>query len=194
MDFQSFRDHLIAEKNHDVDAIYMGGNLVLLQSLCEGELSTVMAGNKGRWEKCFHKVIPWKPSLVAESREIWIQIHGLPLHVWEESSFKMIAGRFGVFLDFDEATIEKQRLDVARVKLRTVRRGMIDIVLQLSVLSVLYDVWVVEERCSCLEGERCEEVEGGSSSGRVSSNSDAVGWQGDDGDLFSDGRSDSDKS
>ncbi|MCH86174.1 hypothetical protein A2U01_0007028, partial [Trifolium medium] len=41
---------------------------------------------------------------------------------------------------------------------------------------------------------RCDEEEDGHSSGRVSSNSDAVGWQGVEEDLFSDGRSDSDKS
>ncbi|MCI20235.1 hypothetical protein A2U01_0041397, partial [Trifolium medium] len=94
--FQTFRNRLVAEKNYDVEAIYMGGNMVLLQSLCE-------------------------------------------------------------------ATIEKQRYDVARVKLRIVRRGMIDTVLQLSVLSVAFDVWVVEEMCCCFEEEGCEEDEDGHS-------------------------------
>jgi hypothetical protein len=54
-----------------------------------------------------------------------------------------------VFLDFDEATIGKQRFDVARVKLRTVRRCMIDTVIQLSVIGATFDVWVVEEMCVC---------------------------------------------
>jgi hypothetical protein len=39
-----------------------------------------------------------------------------------------------------------------------------------------------------------EEDEAHHSSGRVSSNSEAAGWQGHDGDLFSDGKTDSDKS
>jgi hypothetical protein len=59
----------------------------------------------------------------------------------------MVTGRFGVFLDFDEPIASKQRLDVARIKLRIVRRGLIDTVLQLKVLGELFDVWVVEERC-----------------------------------------------
>ncbi|MCH82424.1 hypothetical protein A2U01_0003230 [Trifolium medium] len=106
----------------------------------------------------------------------------------------MVAGRFGVFLDFDEATVAKLRLDVAIVKLRTVRRGMIDTVLQLSVMGVSYDVWVVEERCSCQEEEVFEEDEGFRCSDRSNSNVGERGWKGDDGDLFSDGRTDSDKS
>jgi hypothetical protein len=92
-----------------------------------------MRFNKGWWDQCFEKIIPWPPQILSESRDIWIQIFGIPLHAWEENSFKSIAIRFDVFLDFDEATIGKQLLDVARVKLRTVRRGMIDTVLQIVV-------------------------------------------------------------
>jgi hypothetical protein len=201
MDYQSFYDRLLVEGQFEVKVTFMGGNMVLLQSPCEGELEEVMRFNKVWWDKCFTKIIPWKPNLLSECREIWIQVYGIPLHVWDEGSFKMIAGRFGVFLDFDEATVAKQRLDVARVKLRTVRRGMIDTVLQLCVQGVLYDVWVVEERCSFGE-ERSLEREDGFQNERTSNScsdenggiSGELGWKGDDGDLFSDGRSDSEGS
>ncbi|MCH97216.1 endonuclease/exonuclease/phosphatase family protein, partial [Trifolium medium] len=99
MDFQTFHERLVGEGNHDVKATYMGGNMVLLQSPCEGELSEVMRCNKTWWDHCFLKVMPWKPTLLSESREVWIQIYGIPLHAWEEGSFKLIVGRFGVFLD-----------------------------------------------------------------------------------------------
>jgi hypothetical protein len=193
MDFQSFHDRLLLEGQHEVKAIYMGGNKVLLQSPCEGELNEVMKINKTWWDQCFVKIIPWQPKILSESRDIWLQIYGIPLHAWEENSLKRIAGRFGVFLDFDEATIAKHRLDVARVKLRTVRRGMIDTVLQLKLRGELFDVWVVEERCSCGEEGRFEEVEGYRSL-QVNSDSGEQGWKGDENDLFSDGKSDSDVS
>jgi hypothetical protein len=38
---------------------------------------------------------------------------------------------------------------VARVRLRSVRRWVIDTVLQLKVQGASFDVWVVEERCGC---------------------------------------------
>ncbi|WJX32591.1 hypothetical protein P8452_20896 [Trifolium repens] len=191
LELQTFADRLNMEKHHEVKATHMGGNMVLIHSPCDGELPEMMRCNKEWWDHCFYKVIPWKPNLVSESREIWIQIFGLPLHAWEESSFKMVAGRFGVFLDFDEATIEKQRLDVARVKLRTVRRCLIDTVIQLSVLGSKFDVWVVEERCNCSSEVKEEATIG---SGRTLSNSDEEVWHGDDGDLFFDGKTDSDRS
>jgi hypothetical protein len=147
VDFHAVADRLALDRNHEVKARQMGGNMVLLQSPCEGELAEVLKCNKQWFDHCFSKVISWKPNMLSESREIWIQVFGLPLHAWDENSFKRLAGRFGVFLDFDEATIEKQRLDVARVKLRTLRRGVIDTVIQLLVMGEFFDVWVVEERC-----------------------------------------------
>ncbi|WJX95045.1 hypothetical protein P8452_76407 [Trifolium repens] len=151
MDYQTLNDRLLLEGQHEVKATFIGGNMVLLQCYCEGELAEVLKFNKQWWNHCFSKIIPWKPNLVSECREIWIDVYGIHLHAWEEGTFKMVAGRFGVFLDFDAATVSKQRLDVARVKLRTVRRGMIDTVVQLKVQGVAYDVWVVAERCRCVE-------------------------------------------
>jgi hypothetical protein len=192
MDFQSFYDRLIVEGQLEVKATFMGGNMVLLQSSCEDEMKEVMRINKQWWDQCFLKIIPWKPNILSESRDIWIQIYGLPLHAWEEGSFKMVAGRFGVFLDFDEVTVAKRRLDVARVKLRTVRRGMIDTVLQLMVLGVVYDVWVVEERCGCGDERNCDAEEATQSLEGGQSNSGVQGWKGEDPERFSDGQSDSD--
>ncbi|MCI82097.1 hypothetical protein A2U01_0103371, partial [Trifolium medium] len=39
MDFQTFQERLVMEGQHEVRATYMGGNMVLLQSPCEGELN-----------------------------------------------------------------------------------------------------------------------------------------------------------
>lgn len=63
---------------------------------------------------------------MAKSRKVWIKIVGLPLHVWEESTFKKIGNLFGDFLDFDEATIGKWRFDLARIQVVTGRNGLID--------------------------------------------------------------------
>jgi hypothetical protein len=58
-----------------------------------------------------------------------------------------------------------------------------------------FDVWVVEERCNCGEERMYAEVEGYRKMERSNSNSgDNHGWKGEDGDLFSDGRSESDGS
>ncbi|MCI60557.1 hypothetical protein A2U01_0081813, partial [Trifolium medium] len=54
--------------------------------------------------------------------------------------------------------------------------------------------WVVEERCSCQAEKEFEEEDGYRGSDRSNSDSGERGWKGDDGDLLSDGRTESDKS
>ncbi|KAK2428108.1 splicing factor 3B subunit [Trifolium repens] len=128
MDFSSFQERLMLDGHHEVKVIQMGGNMVLFQSPCEGELEEVM--------KC--------------------------------------------------TTISNHHFYVARVKLRTVRRVLIDTDVQLSVMGSTFDVWVVEERCCCgLEG-RVEEEGSDDNSGRASMNSGVEVWPGQKEDLFSD--------
>ncbi|GAU50749.1 hypothetical protein TSUD_191130 [Trifolium subterraneum] len=194
VDYHAFQGRLLMEGQLEVKSTQMGGNMVLLQCPCEGELMEVMKCNKSWWDHFFLKVIPWKPHLLSESRETWIQVYGIPLHAWEENSFKMIAGRFGVFLDFDTATIGKLSFEVARVKLRTARRVLIDTVLQLLVQGVRYDVWVVEDRCSGWDDRREEEVGLCDQADGFSRNSGTEAWQGQKVDVFSDGSTDNDNS
>jgi hypothetical protein len=194
MDFQAFQDRLLWEGQYEVIVTYMGGNMVLIQCSCEGDISEVVKFNKHWWDNCFLKIIPWKPSILSESRDIRIQVYGIPLHTWEECSFKMMVGRFGVFLDFDAATVAKQRLVVATVKLRTVRKGMIDIVLQLKVQEAMYDVWVVEERCCCGEERSGVDEEGHRTGEEIQINPVDQGWKGEERDQFSEDGSESDRS
>ncbi|WJX22885.1 hypothetical protein P8452_12150 [Trifolium repens] len=71
---------------------------------------------------------------------------------------------------------------------------MIDTVLQIVVQGERFDVWVVEERCSCGEERSLATEDSHRSYEKVNSNSGELGWKGGDGDLFSDGKSDSDVS
>jgi RNA recognition motif-containing protein len=58
MDFSSFQERLMLDGHHEVKVIQMGGNMVLFQSPCEGELEEVMKCSKLWWENCFSKIIP----------------------------------------------------------------------------------------------------------------------------------------
>ncbi|MCI48037.1 hypothetical protein A2U01_0069280, partial [Trifolium medium] len=60
--------------------------------------------------------------------------------------FKVIGGKYGEFLDFDEETASRSKLDVARIKIATSFRGSIDDPVKIKVLGVLYTIWVVEEK------------------------------------------------
>jgi len=87
----------------------------------------------------------WAPNLVAKGRLVWVKIFGLPIHVWDEESFMKVGSLFGVFLDYDEATNTRQRLDFARVKVCTDRLGWISEQIHIKVMGADYCLFVVED-------------------------------------------------
>ncbi|MCI71192.1 LRR receptor-like kinase, partial [Trifolium medium] len=52
-------------------------------------------------------------------RETWVKVYGIHLHVWGENLFKAIGSKYGEFLDFDNNTASRAKLDVARIKIST---------------------------------------------------------------------------
>jgi len=83
--------------------------------------------------------------VVADNRVVWLLVHGVPLHVWDEPLFKKVGSLFGKFLNFDDDTISRRRLDVARIQVSSKRKGVINDQLNLKVVGVDFCLWVVEE-------------------------------------------------
>jgi hypothetical protein len=94
----------------------------------------------------FSEIKPWNPGLFAVQRDIWIQVYGIPLHIWGDDLFKLIGNKLGVFMDYDEETTSMARLDVARLKILTEKWVVIDEVVKVEVEGVVFNLWVVEER------------------------------------------------
>lgn len=53
--------------------------------------------------------------MVARERSVWLNITGVPLQVWKEDFFRTVVSMVGKFLNIDESTQQKLRLDVVRV-------------------------------------------------------------------------------
>ncbi|MCI34245.1 hypothetical protein A2U01_0055463, partial [Trifolium medium] len=97
----------------------MGGNLILIYSLKSGEVEAMC---KARADWLFYycsEVKPWSPGCYTDRRETWVKIYGIPLHVWGENLFKAIGRKFGEFIDFDNNTASRAKLDVAKIKIST---------------------------------------------------------------------------
>lgn len=62
----------------------------------------------------------------------------------------------GVFEDFDEDTIARNKFDVARIHVSTERKSFIDVRVKIRVVGAEYTLWMVEEGGSwrCLTKER----------------------------------------
>ncbi|KAK2434439.1 zinc finger CCCH domain-containing protein [Trifolium repens] len=148
VDVRKIRTTLYMEGLPHIVVTDMGRNNVLLFSPRKGELENLCKA-KADWLCYYFKEFrPWLPSLYVDRRETWVRVLGIPLHAWGENLFKEIGRKYGEFLDFDESTASRAKLDVARLKIATSLRGFIDDAVQIKVLGVYYTIWVVEDKVS----------------------------------------------
>jgi hypothetical protein len=136
---------LVMEGLSQISVTGMGDRMVLLKVTSKESLESLIENHQPWWNSIFKEVKRWSPQLVAKRRQTWIHMHGIPLHVWDEHLFKTVGARFGVFIDFDEATIERKRLDFARIQISTLRKGLIEERVRIRVVGADYELWVVEE-------------------------------------------------
>ncbi|GAU18663.1 hypothetical protein TSUD_124960 [Trifolium subterraneum] len=124
----------------------MGRDLVLIFSPKVGEVEKLW-NSKADWIRYYFKEVnPWLPSSFVDRRDLWVKVYGIPLHVWSENLFKVIRGKYGEFLDYDDCTASRAKLDIARIKISTSFRGFIDDPLNIMALGVTYSLRVVEEK------------------------------------------------
>ncbi|MCH79405.1 DUF4283 domain protein [Trifolium medium] len=143
---RTIRTTLLMEGLQNITVTTMGGNMVLLHSSKLGELEGMIKDKEEWLSYYFFDVKPWSPNLVNDKREVWVKVFGIPLHVWGDSLFKVLGARFGEFVDYDEETASRTRLDVARLKFSTTMRNFIEAPVKILVMGVAFEVWVVEEK------------------------------------------------
>jgi len=135
----------------------MGANMVLLKAAEPKCIEQVERRHDSWWRGLFSSVKRWSPNLMAQQRRVWLRFFGLPLHVWEEKCFKQSRALFGDFVDFDEDTINLNRLDLARICVNTSNMAFINEKLRLEIMGAIFDVWVVEQVESAVVSRRLED-------------------------------------
>lgn len=110
---------LFMEGRRGIKVVPMGEKMVLLKEERKGELAAARESKRAWWSATFTEVVPWSPNLVAATRRTWVQLRGIPLHIWNEESFKTVGALFGSFIDFDDDTVSRRRLDVANIPIST---------------------------------------------------------------------------
>jgi hypothetical protein len=156
------RTILFMEGYAHISVTEMGRNLVLIHSPKKGEIEKLWRSRVDWITYYFREVFPWAPACFANRRDTWVKVFGIPLHVWGENLFKVLGGKYGEFLDFDNKTASRAKLDVACLKISTNFRGKIDDQVQIKAMGVVYTLRVVEDETVELgfhHGERFQDEE-----------------------------------
>lgn len=134
----------------NISVTSMGDNMVMLES---NEPLLIIEAERRKdqwWRGLFKSVKRWLPNMVVRQRRIWLRFHGLPMHVWDEQSFKKLGTMFGEFLDFDEDTINSSIFDMARLLVGTTSMALVNEQISVEVMGAVFNVWVMEEMATTL--------------------------------------------
>ncbi|KEH26379.1 DUF4283 domain protein [Medicago truncatula] len=94
----------------------------------------------------------WTSKEVWYERGAWVRIYGTPVHAWNINFFKLCVSKCGRFVREDECTLERGRIDFARILISTYSLEVLNKMMVLMVDGCNYNIKLVEE-CGCNLGE-----------------------------------------
>ncbi|PNX92129.1 putative sulfate transporter [Trifolium pratense] len=117
----------------------------------------------------------WDSLVQPYRRGAWVRLYGIPLQAWNANFFKLCVFYCGRFLRVDSCSVDKDRLDYARVLIATSDLEFVNKVVTVLVDGLQVEVKIVEERCFALGEDTCLFEEGSDSESYQSDNDDGQG-------------------
>ncbi|KAF5808737.1 putative RNA recognition motif domain, nucleotide-binding alpha-beta plait domain superfamily [Helianthus annuus] len=128
----------------DIEIQYLGGLSVLLSFVGEMEAKVFAEGGEV-WSKWFVSIDPWVGQAMPFERLAWINIFGVPPHIFSSKIFNVIGGRFGRLVHESQAKDGDGDLTFDCVGVLTDNGNLISGFLKLKWQDKNYRVWVNEE-------------------------------------------------
>jgi hypothetical protein len=97
----------------------MGGDRVFLHCNDGEDIWKVFNDALHFFGMMFSNIHKWTPSDIKYERGAWLRLYGVPIHAWSEDFFRLCVMGIGRFIHSDECTVDKARLDYARVLIST---------------------------------------------------------------------------
>jgi len=135
--------------------IPLGANHVFLKTLDDGDVGKLFSDAAEFFDSFFSKPIPWTKEMVIRERGAWVRIYGVPLHAWNLDSFKLCVLDCGRLLTVDDCTLDRDRLDYARVLVSSSSLEIINKEACVMIDGVLFDILLREEWDTNLGEDAC---------------------------------------
>jgi len=123
----------------------MGSNRVFLHISGGGDMWQVFHEANDFFNFLFTDIHKWTTNDEIYERGAWIRVYGTPVHAWNELFFKICVSGCGRFIRSDECTVDKARLDYARVLISTTFLKDINLTSEVVIDGCKYSLKLVEE-------------------------------------------------
>ncbi|XP_057811397.1 uncharacterized protein LOC131025616 [Salvia miltiorrhiza] len=122
--WEEINEEINSESAGKLKVTTMGGNLVLIRSVCDAPTEKVLTEMDEWSEFWFQWKRKWNVVDVFQQRVVWTRWAGIPLHAWNTRFFELATAKFGRVLKMHEKTKEKEKLDVALIQISTGLRSI----------------------------------------------------------------------
>lgn len=100
----------------------LGDNFCLLEELEEGYIEDFIGKEVLWWNTWFSEFKKWDEGMIDDSRDVWIKVYGVSVHVWESNFFMSFDEVWHSFICVDENTTSGKMFDVAWILLKVPSR------------------------------------------------------------------------
>lgn len=141
-------NHLLSEGGFlNCATKYLGGLRVLVDCVSIEALGTLLTEGSNRLLEWFVWIQPWdkEKELSRPARMVWLNIEGVPLHVWNSQVFHDIAKEWGDVLEIEDLTTTKDQVCIGRVCIVSQTRQVISECINLVVDEESFRVRVLED-------------------------------------------------
>jgi hypothetical protein len=104
----------------------MGSDRVFLHCIGGEDIWKVFNDALHFFGMLFADLHKWSPQDDNYERGAWLRIYGTPMHAWNELFFKLCVSVCGRFIRSDDCTVDKARLDYARVLISTTQLEVVN--------------------------------------------------------------------
>ncbi|CAH1427404.1 unnamed protein product [Lactuca virosa] len=122
---------------------YIGGLSIALHFDSSPEASEFLNDNT-RWRDWFKQFVRADQHEIPYERTAWLKILGLPLHLWDEENFNVIAGRFGRIVTLFNKLFTRRDYSMGKVGVLMSERKWINTEVNVVADGKTYKIGVVE--------------------------------------------------
>ena len=139
----------------NLNIIPMGADKVLLKASGIAEVNSILSGAAEFFNSFFSSTIPWKKDCVKFERGAWIRLYGIRLQAWNDNFFRLCVFDFGRVMRVDLSTVDRDRLDYARILIATSSLDIIHSAIDVLIDEDLVNIKIVEERGCSIGDDVC---------------------------------------
>ncbi|KAK8675090.1 hypothetical protein V6N13_033160 [Hibiscus sabdariffa] len=126
----------------------MAGRVFLLEVEDEDLYNLLKDSGWSYLKQVFTEVHPWSESFRPLERVVWLEMVGVPLHCWNQQTFRRIAELWGDFLALGENAFQMSGVEKMSILISTSQIEKVESIIDIEVGKELFPVRISEISCS----------------------------------------------